>query len=218
MNLTPTAAQSESPKIQYTDGAQAQGLVSGFPRPKSWNYMHRAKWAGSLPVPAAVQRTAICIADHINERTGRWDLSSAQMADETNQCERTIRSHIKMIRPYIHVEDRPGLKWRFTFPAPLMATVEPRQALPGTPASVADVPCDSPSEVHTKGERERLTCEYHGRSWPESWGVDCFECNQARTKRPKRTRHGRSTDRMTERINRARLARIRAERDESVNA
>ena len=110
MNLNPTAAQSESPIIQRTDGAQAQGVAAEFPRPKSWSYMHRAKWAGSLPVPAAVQRTAICIADHINERTGRWDLSSAQMADETNQCERTIRSHIKMIRPYIHVEDRPGPK------------------------------------------------------------------------------------------------------------
>lgn len=181
MHSTSTPAVQGTPENQRTAAIGADESA----RPKSWSYMHRVKWAGGLPVPAAVQRTAICIVDHINEKTGRWKVSSAQMADETNQCERTIRSHVKMLRPYIQVEDRPGLKWGFTIPAPMMAVVEPRQPLPGTPATVADVPCDLPSNVHTSG-RERLTCEKHSRSWPSSWGTGCYECAQERVARPER--------------------------------
>lgn len=222
MNSSSLPTQNETPKIEHTSVAQPLDVGGAAPRPKSWSYMHRIKWAGALPVKGSIQRTAMCIADHINERTGQWSISAARMADETNTCERTIRSHVDTLRAFYRVEDRPGLMWRIAIPAPFMRAVEPRQNLTGTPAKSADVPCKKPSEVHTQGERERLTCEKHGRSWPKSWGPSCYECarerqhgpkRMARAKLPARPNRARTSDSgMSERINAARVARMRAER------
>ena len=197
MNSTSTHPKVSSLNPDKNVTTQNLGVVA-VPGPKSWGYMHRAKWARALPVGAGARLTAICIADHINEKSGKWILSAATIADETGQGERTVRRHINDdLRAYFQVEDRPGLMWRFTIPAPMMAVVEPpRPNWPDTPAKLADVPSNVPSEVHTPRARERLTCEKHGRSWPESWGSDCFECNQGRTEphpeRPKRTRKDRA--------------------------
>ena len=70
MNRTQSLAVNETPKIQSTDDARPQGLVAEYPRPKSWSYIHRAKWARALPVSPGARLTAVCIADHINEKSG----------------------------------------------------------------------------------------------------------------------------------------------------
>ena len=160
MKSTSPLAVNGTPENQRTAAIGADESV----RPKSWSYMHRAKWARSLPVKSGARLTAIAISDHINEKTGWWDLSAAQMADETGQGERTVRRHVNEdLRAYFHIEDRPGRMWRFTIPAPMMAVVEPRPNRPHPPAKLADVPSDLPSNVHTQGGRERLTCEKHSR-------------------------------------------------------
>ena len=193
MNLTASPAVNGTPENQRTAIGADESV-----RPKSWSYMHRAQWAGALPVPGAVQRTAMCIVDDIDEQTGQQELLSAQMAGATNTCERTIRSHVKMLRPYFDVEDRPGKAWRFTIPAPMMAVVEPRQILPGTPADIAGVGSapDGPTPVlvrtstygtyvHTPRAREdRVRCEKHDRWWPRSCGEDCYECAKDRQHAP----------------------------------
>ena len=181
MHSTSPSAVNGTPENQRTAAIGADESV----RPKSWSYMHRAKWARSLPVKSGARLTAIAIADHINEKTGWWDLSAAQMADETGQGERTVRRHVNEdLRPYFGVQDRPGFMWRFTMPAPLMAVVEPRPNRPDPPAKLADVPSDLPSNVHTQGGRERLTCEKHNRFWPRSCGEDCYECAKDRQHAP----------------------------------
>ena len=196
MHSTAPPAVNGTPENQRTDDGHTPRC--GVPGPKSWSYMHRVKWAGSLPVPGAVQRTAMCIVDDIDEQTGQQELLSAQMAGATNTCERTIRSHVKMLRPYFDVEDRPGKAWRFTIPAPMMAVVEPRQILPGTPADIAGVGSapDGPTPVlvrtstygtyvHTPRAREdRVRCEKHDRWWPRSCGEDCYECAKDRQHAP----------------------------------
>ena len=90
MHSTSPLAVNGTPENQRTAAIGADESV----RPKSWSYMHRAKWARSLPVKSGARLTAIAISDHINEKTGWWDLSAAQMADETGQGERTVRRHV----------------------------------------------------------------------------------------------------------------------------
>ena len=74
MNLTASPAVNGTPKNQRTDDGHTPRC--GVPGPKSWSYMHRAQWAGALPVPGAVQRTAMCIVDDIDEQTGQQELLS----------------------------------------------------------------------------------------------------------------------------------------------
>ena len=171
MKSSPPAARNGSPKIQRTAAAQHQG-VGVAPRPKSWSYMHRAKWARALPVSPGARLTAVCIADHINEKTGQWSLSSAQIADETGRigkhADRAVRRHVNNeLRTYFHIEDRPGRMWRFTIPAPMMAVVDPRTKCPDPPDKMSDVPCKRPSKYvpppsttsASDGDRGRSQCE-----------------------------------------------------------
>ena len=230
MNRTSKLPVLETPKIKRTADAQHQG-VGVAPRPKSWSYMHRAKWARLLPVSPGARLTAVCIADHINEKTGQWSLSAAQIADETGRigkhADRAVRRHVNNeLRAYFHIEDRPGRMWRFTIPAPIMAVVEPRTKCPDTPDKMSDVPCKRPSKyVPPPALPAHLTaiegghsvkCGRCQHSWPRGAGLShmCVGRSERteQPKRPRQTRKGRSTDTRSERINRERLARIRAER------
>ena len=187
--------------------------------PKSWTYMHRLKWARALPVRPLARLTAVCIADHINEKTGAWILSTAQIADETGQGERTVRRHINEdLRAYFKVEDRPGRAWRFTMPTPMMQVAEPRPNWPDTPAKLADVPCKEPSkQEHTP--RARVSCSVHKREWFKEDGDNCHECARERltlatsaSMLPARLRVGAPKDgavRLTE-GDRAAMARLRS--------
>ena len=228
MNRTSTLPVLETPKIKRTAAAQHQG-VGVAPRPKSWSYMHRAKWARALPVSPGARFTAVCIADHINEKTGQWSLSSAQIADETGRigkhADRAVRRHVNdELRTYFHIEDRPGRMWRFTIPAPIITVVEPRTKCPDPPDKMSDVPCKRPSKyVPPPALPEHLTtiegghgleCRRCSHSWPAVTG-QAHICSTGSTRPTTRTRKGRSTDSMSERINRERLARIRAERPTS---
>ena len=219
MKSTSPLAVNGTPENQRTAAIGADESV----RPKSWSYMHRAKWARSLPVKSGARLTAIAIADHINEKTGWWDLSAAQMADETGQGERTVRRHVNEdLRPYFGVQDRPGFMWRFTMPRPLMAVVEPRPNRPDPPAKLADVPCKRPSKyVHpparlaetaeTPALPEHLEaveagngvkCRRCSHMWPRAAGLShmCVGRSERaaeppeRTERPQRTRRGRTSD------------------------
>ena len=223
MNSTASLARNETPKIQHASVAQPLDVV-GAPRPKSWGYRHRAQWAKSLPVKPGARLTAVCIADHINEKTGQWNLSSAQIAYETGQGERTVRRHINEdLRQYFSVQDRPGCMWKFTIPAPLMAVVEPRPNRPDTPAKLADVPCKVPSKyvpppetpelpehLESVGAGHGLKCRRCQHSWPAAAGRAHLCATGRRAERPNRART--SDSRRSETINAARLDRIRAER------
>ena len=239
MNSSPLAARNETPKIQRNAESQPLGVVVEAPLPKSWSYMHRAKWARALPVSPGARLTAVCIADHINEDTGQWNLSSAQIADETGRigehADRAVRRHVNdELRTHFHVEDRPGRMWRFTIPAPLMTVVAPRTKCPGTPDKMSDVPCKRPSKYVPTPARQAETPELpeHLTAIEGGHGVKCGRCQHAWPKaaglshvcvgqpertereRPKRTRPGRTSDSRSESINRERLSRIRAERAE----
>ena len=223
MNRTSNLAVQETPKNQRTAAIGADESV----RPKSWSYRHRAQWARSLPVKPGARLTAIAICDHINEKTGSWVLSAAQIADETGQGERTVRRHINEdLRQYFGVQDRPGFMWRFTIPAPLMSVVEPRPNRPDPPAKLADVPSDLPRKKEPPQSvalPEHLTaikgghgvkCRRCSHSWPRASGLSHI-C-AGRREQPQRTRGGgRSTDGRTARIDAERRARIRAEREGS---
>ena len=149
--------------------------------PKSWGYMHRIKWARALPVKPGGRLVAVAIADHINEHTGSWCISTAQLADETGLSDRAVRGHVYGLRAYFTIEDRPGRTWKFTIPPPLMAVVQPRQKLPNPPAEIADVPCKVPKTT-THTARARVSCESHGREWFEADGLQCYECARDRTR------------------------------------
>ena len=238
MNSTASLARNETPKIQRNAEPQPLGVVGEAPRPKSWSYMHRAKWARALPVSRGARFTAVCIADHINEKTGQWNLSSAQIAAETGRigkyADRAVRRHINNeLRTHFHVEDRPGRMWRFTIPAPMMAVVEPRTKCPDTPDILSDVPSKRPSKYKHPPARQAempdfpehleaikdhgVRCRRCSHEWPRAAGLSHICTRQPerteRPSRPKRTRGGRSTDTISERINRERLTRIRAERE-----
>ena len=158
---------TSSPALQHDKNVPLNVAVPRCAHPKSWGYMHRIKWARALPVAPGARHVGVTIADHINEKTGSWCLSSAQIAAETGYKDRAVRGHIQALRPYFTVEDRPGQTWRFSMPAPMMTVVQSRQILPGTPAESADVPCKEPSNyVHT--QRARVSCETHGRTWYEA--------------------------------------------------
>ena len=197
---------SASLALQHDKNAIQNLAVPRCDPPQSWGYMHRIKWARALPVKPGGRLVAVAIADHINEKTGSWCLSSAQIAAETGYKDRAVRGHIQALRPYFTVEDRPGQTWRFSMPAPMMTVVQPRtkcpdplagprQNLPGTPAESADVPCKEPSKyVHTP--RARVSCETHGRTWYEADGQNCFECAKKRLevkRTPRRARGGMPT-------------------------
>ena len=179
MHSTSPLAVNGTPENQRTAAIGADESV----RPKSWSYMHRAKWARSLPVKSGARLTAIAISDHINEKTGWWDLSAAQMADETGQGERTVRRHVNEdLRAYFHIEDRPGRMWRFTIPAPMMAVVEPRPNRPDPPAKLADVPCKRPSKYVHPPARLAETAETpalpeHLEAVEAGNGVKCRRCS-----------------------------------------
>ena len=114
--------------------------------PKSWGYMHRIKWARALPVKPGGRLVAVAIADHINEKTGSWCISAAQLAAETGLEERAVRRHVNdQLRAYFTVSDRPGRTWRFSMPAPLMTVVQPRTKCPDPPDKMFDVPGEAPS-------------------------------------------------------------------------
>ena len=136
-----TRPQHRNPK--YDKNAGPLDVVAA---PKSWGYMHRIKWARALPVKSGARLVAVGIADHVNERTGSWCISSAQLAAETELEERAVRRHIQALRAYFTIEDRPGRTWRFTMPAPLMGVVRPRTKCPDPPDKMSDVPCKAPSK------------------------------------------------------------------------
>ena len=174
MNFTSVALANETPKIQRTDDAPQQG-VGAAPRPKSWSYMHRIKWARALPVKPGARLTAVAICDHINERSGSWVLSAARLADETGQGERTVRRHInEELRAHFHVEDRPGRMWRFTIPAPMMAVVDPRPNRPDPPAKSAGVPSDLPSKKESP-----LALPDHLEAIEGGHGLKCRRCDHS---------------------------------------
>ena len=162
--------------------------------------------------------TAVCIADHINEKTGQWSLSSAQIADETGRigkhADRSIRRHVNdELRTYFHIEDRPGRKWRFTIPAPIITVVEPRTKCPDPPDKMSDAPCKRPSKyVPPPALPAHLTATEGGHgvkcgrcqhSWPRGAGLShmCVGRSERteQPKRPRQTRKGRSTDTRSER-------------------
>ena len=75
----------------------------------------------SLPVSPGARLTAACIADHINQETGRWDLSAVQIAAETGRkgkfADRAVRRHVNdELRAFFGVEDRPGRSWAIHHP------------------------------------------------------------------------------------------------------
>ena len=238
MNSSPLVALNETPKIQRNAESQPLGVVVEAPRPKSWSYRHRVQWARLLPVSPGARLTAVAIADHINEKTGSWNLSSAQIADETGRigkhADRTVRRHINdELRPYFHVEDRPGRMWRFAIPAPLMVVVEPRTKCPGTPDKMSDVPSKRPgkyvpppacrAETPALPEHLEATAAGHGvkcrrceHTWPRQAGLSHICVRSERTEQPERPKRaaGRASDSRSAQINAERLIRIRAERAE----
>ena len=180
MHSTSTPAVQGTPENQRTAAIGADESA----RPKSWSYMHRAKWARALPVSPGARLTAVCIADHINGKTGQWNLSSAQIADETGRigkyADRAVRRHVNdELRAYFYIEDRPGRMWRFTIPAPMMAVVEPRTKCPDRPDKMSDVPCKPSKYVPPPALPEHLTaiegdhflkCRRCDHSWPAVTG------------------------------------------------
>ena len=116
---------TSSPALQHDKNVPLNVAVPRCAHPKSWGYMHRIKWARALPVAPGARHVGVTIADHINEKTGSWCLSSAQIAAETGYKDRAVRGHIQALRPYFTVEDRPGQTWRFSMPAPMMTVVQP---------------------------------------------------------------------------------------------
>ena len=214
MNSSPLVAQNETPKIQRNAESQPLGGVVVAPRPKSWSYMHRIKWAKSLPVKPGARLTAVCIADHINEQTGSWLLSAAQMADETGQGERTVRRHINDdLRQYFTVQDRPGFMWRFTIPAPLMAVVEPRPIWPDPPANLADVPCKGPGKYVPPPPEAELPA--HLTAIKGGHGLKCLRCDH---EWPRATGLSHLCAGRQEKPHRTRKNRVRPPRDSDVRS
>ena len=101
--------------------------------PKSWGYMHRIKWARALPVKPGGRLVAVAIADHINEHTGSWCISTAQLADETGLSDRAVRGHVYGLRGLLHDRGpaRPDVEIHHTAP-----TYGGR----ATPAEIAEPP------------------------------------------------------------------------------
>ena len=186
MNRSPLAARNETPKIQRNAESQPLPLVVEGPRPKSWSYRHRVQWARLLPVSPGARLTAVAIADHINEKTGSWNLSSAQIADETGRigkyADRAIRRHVNdELRTHFHVEDRPGRMWRFSIPSPMMEVVGPRTKCPGTPDKMSDVPCKRPGKYVPPPARQAETpaLPEHLTAIEGGHGVQCRRCQHS---------------------------------------
>ena len=140
MNFTSSHA------LQHDKNVLQNVAVPRCDPPKSWGYMHRIKWALALPVKPGGRLVAVAIADHVNEKTGSWCISAAQLAAETGLEARAVRRHVNdSLRAYFTVEDRPGRTWRFSMPAPLMTVVlQPRIKCPDPPDKMSDVPCKEP--------------------------------------------------------------------------
>ena len=175
MNPTSNLAIATPTKSDFFVMSKKAG--QSVPRPRSWSYMHRAKWARALPVSPGARFTAVCIADHINEKTGRWDLSAVQIAAECGRigkhADRAVRRHVNdELRPYFGVEDRPGRMWRFTIPTPIMQVIEPpapRTKCPDPPDKMSDVPSKEPCKyvpaavvVSTSRQQQQLTDRSEG--------------------------------------------------------
>ena len=144
MNFTSSHA------LQHDKNVLQNVAVPRCDPPKSWGYMHRIKWARALPVKPGGRLVAVAIADHVNEKTGSWCISAAQLAAETGLEARAVRRHVNdSLRAYFTVEDRPGRTWRFSMPAPLMTVVlQPRTKCPDPPDKMSDVPCKEPVSTY----------------------------------------------------------------------
>ena len=188
MSLPQLALRNPSPNIIGSDKSVRQEKKL-HAAPRSWSYMHRIKWAKSLPVSPGARLTAVIIADHINEKTGQWKLSAVGIAAESGRvgkfADRAVRRHVNdELRAYFGVEDRPGQTWRFTMPRPLMEVVPPRTKCPDTPDKMSDVPCDLPSNKE-KEQHARASCPVCDHSWPAQYGTKCHVCTNTRPSKQK---------------------------------
>ena len=223
MNSTPLVARNETPKIEHASVAQPLHVV-GAPRPKVVVLQASRPMGAGAPGQAwGASHGDLRLPTTLTSWRGSWILSSAQIADETGQGERTVRRHINEdLRQYFSVQDRPGCMWKFTIPAPLMAVVEPRPNRPDTPAKLADVPCkvpgkyvppqetpELPEHLESVGAGHGLKCRRCQHSWPAAAGRAHLCATGRRAERPNRART--SDSRRSEAINAARLARIRRE-------
>ena len=203
MNSTSLTLETVTPQLDKNDTL------------RGWQLSDRLDWAMGLPVSPPARFVAVAIVKHTGAETRLAWPSMATLAGLTGYSKATVKRAVRELEKGAHFDitrlkiGRKNTSNRYRVPVKGWGQSDPMGGVRVTPEPVKVEPVN----VHTQGARERLTCEQHGRSWPESWGLDCFECNQERTKQPKRTRGGRSTDTIIERINRERLTRIRAERE-----
>ena len=215
MNSTSLALANVTPQLDKNVTPQA-----------AWKLSDRWAWAYGLPVSAIARAVAGCIAYHANDKTGLSWPGMALIVTETGFCRNAVIAAIKVLERGGHVTVRRfkvGKKNAVNrYQLPPMGNVSASH--PSAPDALGGSASDAPEQVHTElvrthRARERLTCDTHGRSWPASWGSDCYECAQARTKRPERPKMTRlASDSRSAQINSERLSRIRAERGSNDHA
>ena len=239
MNSSPLAARNETPKIQRTAEPKQLGLG---PVPVSRQRPAMCDWADRLAefdVDAACQGVAFQLASYASKHGGCFP-SVATLAQRVKLGERQCRRHLRTLerkgliqarrrgRGHTNAYQLHGYGWASSDrPSGTESASHDRSCTTGHTSH--DRSCttgkgSTTKVVHTQRARERLTCNFHGRSWPAEYGTDCYQCNQERTKQPERTEQPerpkqtrRASDSRSAIINAERLSRIRAERGGVIN-
>lgn len=113
----------------------------------------RDAWLIALPHTSKI--VLVCLADHLNEETGRCDPSVSTLAKRCGLTERSVQTQLQKLElvGLVHREERRGTSYKFTLN--LRTSFTPEQGSPPKdvhPTLEADSP-QPPKDVHLTPER-----------------------------------------------------------------
>ena len=242
MNITSLALVNETHKINRVGAAQGLPIGSVLvpkQRPAICDWADRLYEFG---VDAACQGVALQLASYANKHGGCFPSVATlakRVGLAERQCRRHLktlarkglietrrrgRGHTNTYRlhGYGWASDRPSATVQPTHDRSCMTGLDrscttgegnQKKVVQPPPAKLAapKEPPDLPEHLEAIDGGHGLECRRCSHSWPAVTG-QAHICSTGSARPTTRTRKGRSTDSMSERINKERLARIRAER------